>query len=51
MCLWLVVEWVFGLGVMCVVIGMCVVESEDFVVELVKIFGEWIVVGIDVKNG
>ena len=47
----LAVERALGLGVTRVVIGTRAAESEDFVAELVKTFGERIAVGIDAKNG
>jgi phosphoribosylformimino-5-aminoimidazole carboxamide ribotide isomerase len=47
----LAVERALGLGVTRVVIGTRAAESEAFVVELVKAFGERIAVGIDAKNG
>ena len=45
------VERALGLGVARVVIGTRAAESEEFVAELVKVFGEKIAVGIDAKNG
>jgi phosphoribosylformimino-5-aminoimidazole carboxamide ribotide isomerase len=47
----LAVERALGMGVTRVVIGTRAAESEDFVAELVKAFGERIAVGIDAKNG
>lgn len=45
------VERALGLGVSRVVIGTKAAESEAFVAELVKAFGDRIAVGIDAKNG
>jgi phosphoribosylformimino-5-aminoimidazole carboxamide ribotide isomerase len=45
------VERALGLGVSRVVIGTRAAESEAFVAELVKAFGEKIAVGIDARNG
>jgi phosphoribosylformimino-5-aminoimidazole carboxamide ribotide isomerase len=47
----LAVERALGLGVTRSVIGTRAAESEEFVAELVKAFGERIAVGIDAKNG
>jgi phosphoribosylformimino-5-aminoimidazole carboxamide ribotide isomerase len=47
----LAVERALGLGVTRIVIGTRAAESEEFVAELVKAFGERIAVGIDAKNG
>ncbi len=45
------VDRALGLGVSRVVIGTRAAESETFVGELVKIYGDKIAVGIDAKNG
>lgn len=45
------VERALGFGVSRVVIGTRAAESEEFVSELVRSFGEKIAVGIDAKNG
>jgi phosphoribosylformimino-5-aminoimidazole carboxamide ribotide isomerase len=47
----LAVERALGLGVDRVVIGTKAAESEEFVAELVKNFGDRVAVGIDAKNG
>jgi len=47
----LAVERALGIGVTRVVIGTRAAESEAFVGELVKVFGDRIAVGIDAKNG
>lgn len=47
----LAVERALGMGVTRVVVGTRAAESEDFVAELVRAFGEKIAVGIDAKNG
>jgi phosphoribosylformimino-5-aminoimidazole carboxamide ribotide isomerase len=47
----LAVERALGIGATRVVIGTRAAESEAFVAELVKVFGERIAVGIDAKNG
>jgi phosphoribosylformimino-5-aminoimidazole carboxamide ribotide isomerase len=47
----LAVERALGIGVTRVVIGTRAAESEQFVAELVRVFGERIAVGIDAKNG
>ena len=45
------VERAFGFGVSRVVIGTRAAESESFIAELVKTFGQKIAVGIDAKDG
>jgi phosphoribosylformimino-5-aminoimidazole carboxamide ribotide isomerase len=45
------VDRALGLGVSRVVIGTRAAESEAFVSELVKIYGDRIAIGIDAKNG
>ncbi|MFT3782033.1 MAG: 1-(5-phosphoribosyl)-5-[(5-phosphoribosylamino)methylideneamino]imidazole-4-carboxamide isomerase [Nibricoccus sp.] len=45
------VERALGIGVSRVVIGTRAAESEEFVNQLVKSFGDRIAVGIDAKNG
>lgn len=47
----LAVERALGIGASRVVIGTKAAESDAFVTELVKIFGDRIAVGIDAKNG
>jgi phosphoribosylformimino-5-aminoimidazole carboxamide ribotide isomerase len=47
----LAVERALGIGASRVVIGTRAAESEPFVSELVKLFGDRIAVGIDAKNG
>ena len=47
----LAVERALGIGATRVVIGTRAAESEAFVSELVKLFGDRIAVGIDAKNG
>jgi phosphoribosylformimino-5-aminoimidazole carboxamide ribotide isomerase len=47
----LAVERALGIGASRVVIGTRAAESEAFVSELVKLFGDRIAVGIDAKNG
>jgi phosphoribosylformimino-5-aminoimidazole carboxamide ribotide isomerase len=47
----LAVERALGIGARRVVIGTRAAESEAFVAELVKAFGDRIAVGIDAKNG
>lgn len=47
----LAVERALGIGATRVVIGTRAAESEAFVAELAKAFGERIAVGIDAKNG
>jgi phosphoribosylformimino-5-aminoimidazole carboxamide ribotide isomerase len=47
----LAVERALGIGATRVVIGTRAAESEEFVSELVRLFGDRIVVGIDAKNG
>src|ERR1043165_9320243 len=47
----LAVERALGLGVSRVVVGTKAAESEEFVKELVKAFGDKIAVGIDAKDG
>jgi phosphoribosylformimino-5-aminoimidazole carboxamide ribotide isomerase len=47
----LAVERALGIGATRVVIGTRAAESEAFVAELVRAFGERIAVGIDAKNG
>lgn len=45
------VDRALGLGVARVVVGTRAAESEAFVSELVKIYGDRVAVGIDAKNG
>jgi len=47
----LAVERALGMGVTRVVVGTRAAESEDFVAELVRAFGEKIAVGVDAKSG
>jgi phosphoribosylformimino-5-aminoimidazole carboxamide ribotide isomerase len=47
----LAVERALGIGATRVVIGTRAAESEDFVAELVRSFGDKIAVGIDAKDG
>jgi phosphoribosylformimino-5-aminoimidazole carboxamide ribotide isomerase len=47
----LAIERALGIGATRVVVGTRAVESEEFVAELVRSFGERIAVGIDAKNG
>lgn len=47
----LAVERALGIGASRVVIGTRAAESEEFVSELVRLFGDRIAVGIDAKNG
>lgn len=47
----LAVERALGIGASRVVIGTKAAESDAFVSELVKVFGDRIAVGIDAKNG
>lgn len=47
----LAVERALGIGASRVVVGTRAAESEEFVSELVKAFGDKIAVGIDAKNG
>jgi phosphoribosylformimino-5-aminoimidazole carboxamide ribotide isomerase len=47
----LAVERALGIGATRVVVGTRAAESEAFVSELVKLFGDRIAVGIDAKNG
>ncbi len=47
----LAIERALGIGATRVVIGTRAAESEAFVAEMVKVFGERIAVGIDAKNG
>ncbi len=47
----LAVERALGIGATRVVIGTRAAESETFVSEMVKLFGDKIAVGIDAKNG
>jgi len=47
----LAVERALGIGASRVVIGTRAAESEEFVIELVKLFGDRVAVGIDAKNG
>jgi phosphoribosylformimino-5-aminoimidazole carboxamide ribotide isomerase len=47
----LAVERAIGIGASRVVVGTRAAESEEFVAELLKLYGEKIAVGIDAKNG
>lgn len=47
----LAVERALGIGASRVVIGTRAAESEEFVSELVKLFGDRVAIGIDAKNG